>query len=157
MTQTKAACQSGEFHIYHFVWWYFPAGLTYIYYNTHLGPIDPAQWRVYQAWSKHLYTYRQCQWRLSCSFSQSVQGLASHSSLCISSPRKAVQRLDLFRVFCEGWIKLLLVKCREISSSYPGAQIWPDTICSLQRSKVDSASMNYTLSDMWCVRANSCM
>lgn len=48
-------------------------------------------------------------------------------------------------------IKVLLLKHTENSSSNPLAENWPDTICSPQRSKVDYASMNYTLSDMWHV------
>lgn len=63
----------------------------------------------------------------------------------------------LFYVFRGDRIKVPLLKREENSSSNPCAQIWPATICSPQRSKVDPASMNYTLWGMWRVKGYSCM
>lgn len=93
-----------------------------------------------------------------------VKGLRSLTHLCISPSCKVVQSrtapqnwLDLFYVFHRDRIKVVLLKHGENSSSNLCAQIWPDTICSPQRSKVDPASMNYTLSDMWRVKGYLCM
>ncbi len=94
-------------------------------------------------------------WRPGCLLT--ILSLHLPSLLSGSKPSILWHQVDFCNLFHGDRIKVLLLKHGENSSSNRTAQIWPDTICSPQRSKVDPASMNYASSDMWRVRGYSCM
>lgn len=91
--------------------------------------------------------------------SQSVPAVVWKSLCTAVNLQKCLMALgaDDVLMFSAGDSIKVLPHKKTPSSSNPRAQIWPDAICSPERSKVDPAPMNYTSPDMWRVRCCTCM